>query len=210
MAAATSSALTSLPIGWRALSAARSAAGSGAASSSCSYPRRPGGARVHVVHQDALGHVIGCDGQRERVTRLGRAVEGARCGRPLWAARSSRRRRSRPDRALLRRWAQQRQAAWVVRTTPNMFNVEHLAPLFVVVVFDGSWPRRCWSSVTTMLPLRIARACFWRRRPESSHRRSRRRRPGKVGWFPARPRTPSSWSRTATGAVGGESGPWRG
>ena len=34
MAAATSSALTSRPIGWRALSAARSAAGSGAASSS--------------------------------------------------------------------------------------------------------------------------------------------------------------------------------
>jgi len=34
MAAATSSALTSLPMGWRALSAARSASGSGAAASS--------------------------------------------------------------------------------------------------------------------------------------------------------------------------------
>ena len=120
MAAATSSAVTSRPMGWRALSAARSAAGSGAASSSRRHPRGVGRAGGHAVDPDALGHVVGRHGQRERVDgALARAVQ-----RPLRQARDGGDRAGVDDGGLAAardRPAQRGRAARVVRTMPSTF-----------------------------------------------------------------------------------------
>ena len=96
-------------------------------------PRRVRGAWVHAVHADALAHVVGGHRQREREDRaLGRAVE-----RALRDAGGGCDRRGVADRRVLG-LAQVGQRRAGDAHDPEDVDVEHAAPLVVVVVGDGA------------------------------------------------------------------------
>jgi hypothetical protein len=132
MAAATSSAVTSRPVGWRAARAWSSASGSGRRPAAAA-PRGVGGARVDTAHPDALGQVIGGHGQGEGLHgALGGAVQGP-VGQP-----DAGRNRAGVDHHRIRRGPQEGQGGPGHPDDPEDVDVEHLVPLAVGVGLDGA------------------------------------------------------------------------